>query len=433
MRKLKIFLYVVIVTILLIIALLIWMQRDEPLNHTSQELFSLQSAYQADLKEHPYFLALGLDAKQEIDPMLLGRLRYHQYWAHYFIEPWSEWGENNRLELNIAKKFKGSSIDEDTQKLLQNLTKNRAKGVDLEILKSNQTQLNSSFEQNQYLIQRYVNFIQQKHYHDLSLPANSALLDYANMINLHYLYISKLAIDRNDDLLKSYIDRLMMMYAETTSLIYKMVLNRMIDSSVTLLHFLANEQNTPFNVMPMTDQQLSYKNVFAGELRYIETSLPSNNHDFGNGEVIDQSAFMRLLGKSNLFFLPNMTINQFANQYLPYIQLSESPYLKFKQNINSVAGLEQGQQEAFKLKNFMGNILANIGSPAFVDYMVKSRLLDNKIRVFNVLHSGEDWNITQLNLNEDGYEFYKTPHELCIRSPYRKKVEWNQDSCLSIQ
>ncbi|NAR98732.1 hypothetical protein [Acinetobacter haemolyticus] len=437
MKKLKPFLFVAMIGVLFITIFILWLQHDESLNDTTNELFAFQQGYQPDLKEHPYFIALGLDAKQDIDPMLLGRLRYHQYWAHYFTAPLSESDAQNSLELNIAQKFKGSGIDGHSKELLSNLSKNRDKGIDLELLAKSKQQLNLGFEKNQYLVQRYLNLIHQKNYRDLSLPANSALLDYSNMMNIHYLYISKLAMDRDADVLKSYIDQLILIYADTTSLIYKMLLNRMIDSSLTLLHFLVDDVDSHMSVMPMTDQQLSYRKVFAGELWFITTGLPSYENHIKNTssheEVIDNSSAIGLIGKSNLFFLPNMTINQFARQYQPYIELSESPYLKFKAEVNLIGKQEQDQQQLFKLKNYIGNILVNIGSPSFVDYIVRSRLLDHKIRVFNVLHGGKEWDLEQLNLNKDGYAFYQTQHELCIRSPYLKKIDWNQDSCLAIQ
>ncbi|MDH0033012.1 MULTISPECIES: hypothetical protein [unclassified Acinetobacter] len=436
MKKLKIVLYGSIVIFLLVITLVIWLQRDEPLSDISNELFSLQLGYQADLKEHPYFMILGMDAKQNIDPMLLGRLRYHQYWAYYFTSPLMGWEDNNRLESKITSRFT-DDIDEVTKKLLLDLNENRDKGIDLKLLKVNEQKLILGFNSNRYLIQRHLKIVQQKNYSDLALPANSPLLNYSSMLNSHYLYISKLALDRNNSVLRNYIDNLLLQYTNTTNLVYKMILHRMIDSSLTLLHFLANEQNTPINVTPMTDQQLSYKNVFGGELNFLKTSFPSYEdyirNDFTDNEVLDNSLPMRTIRKSNLFFLPNMTINQIASQYLPYIKLSESPYVKFKQRVNLIKDQEQAKQTVFKLKNFIGNILANIGSPAFADYLVRSRLLDNKIRVFNVLHSGNDWSIEQLNLNKEGYEFYKTQDKLCIRSPYLKKVDWNQDSCLGIQ
>lgn len=437
LKKIKIVLRGSIVIFLLVITLVIWLQRDEPLSDISNELFSLQLGYNANLKEHPYFLILGMDAKQNVDPMLLGRVRYHQYWAYYFTSPLSGFEDNNSLESKIANRFADGGVDEVTKKLLGDLSENRDKGIDLELLKINEQKIMKAFDDNKYLIQRHLKIIQQKNYTDLALPANSSLLNYPYMLNIHYLYISKLALERDSLTLKSYIDHLILKYVNTTSLIYKMVLNRMIDSSLTLLHFLSNEQNAPIDILPMTDQQLSYKNVFGGELIFLKTSFPSYEdyirNDFTDNEVLDNSSPMQTIRKSNLFFLPNMTINQIASQYLSYIKLSESPYTKFKQRVNLIRDQEQAKQTVFKLKNFIGNILADIGSPAFADYLVRSRLLDNKIRVFNVLHSGNDWSIEQLNLNKEGYEFYKTQDKLCIRSPYLKKVDWNQDSCLSIK
>lgn len=437
MSSFKKFTYIFLISIFFIITILVWLSQDQPLNRTTKELLSIQKNYQPNLKRHPFFLILGSDAKKNIDPMLLGRLRYHQYWAYYFMSPLSGWSDYNFLELKISNRFVDGDVDGVTKELLLNLNENRDKGIDLEILKINEQKVIKAFDENKYLIQRHLKSLQEKSDDQLALPANAPIFNYSPTLSTHYLYISKLALDRNNSALKNYIDDLMLQYANTTNLVYKMVLYRMIDSSLTLLHFLSNEKNTPINIPPMTDQQLSYKNVFGGELILLITSFPSYEYyirnDFTDNSELDNSLPMRLIRKSNLFFLPNMTMNQFAQQYSPYIQLSESPYLRFKQEANLIVDQEQAKQTVFKLKNYIGNIFVNMGSSTFIGYIVRSRLLDNKIRVFNVLHSGNEWSIEQLNLNKEGYEFYKTQDKLCIRSPYLKKVDWNQDSCLSIQ
>lgn len=60
--------------------LVYWLQQDDELSAQSKALIDVDYAFQSDLKQHPFFYVWGMDAKAEVEPETLGRLRYYEQW-----------------------------------------------------------------------------------------------------------------------------------------------------------------------------------------------------------------------------------------------------------------------------------------------------------------------------------------------------------------
>ncbi|MCW8039895.1 hypothetical protein [Acinetobacter entericus] len=68
--------------------------------------------------------------------------------------------------------------------------------------------------------------------------------------------------------------------------------------------------------------------------------------------------------------------------------------------------------------------------------LLRPRLLNNKIQVFNIIHSGQNTDREISEKSQEGYVFIKNANQLCIVNPFEKRQKLNerlqQDSCVEI-
>ena len=77
---------VVFVVAILIAVFLHWLRTDQALSIEAKNLIQHDLLYQPSLKVAPYFDLLGIDTKDNLNPQVLGRWRYHREWANYIGE-----------------------------------------------------------------------------------------------------------------------------------------------------------------------------------------------------------------------------------------------------------------------------------------------------------------------------------------------------------
>lgn len=131
-------------------------------------------------------------------------------------------------------------------------------------------------------------------------------------------------------------------------------------------------------------------------------------------------------------FLPNMTFNELAERDSIYSELSRVPYHQLKQKMGELQPKENG---GWRVKNFVGHTLAQIGGPEFKKHLLMNHILNNKIFAFNALNTGE-LDITQLNQNTEGRRYFEKQGKLCVEIPYPENeivaLNLKTDSCVKI-
>ena len=131
-----------------------------------------------------------------------------------------------------------------------------------------------------------------------------------------------------------------------------------------------------------------------------------------------------------LVYLPNRSLNQQVKDIEPYIALSERSYLDFLQQYEH---FQPEKRSKNVLKNSVGNILAQVAVVDWRPYALRSRILDNKIRVFNAVQKQES--VEELNKNREGYDYYQKEHQLCLKQPFPQEklpAYLAQDTCMPI-
>lgn len=70
--------------VLLLSGLVFWLIQDEPISQNATALLADVRFYEADLKQDPYFLWLGFEAKTDAEQQLLGQKIYHRDWKNFY-------------------------------------------------------------------------------------------------------------------------------------------------------------------------------------------------------------------------------------------------------------------------------------------------------------------------------------------------------------
>ncbi len=410
---------------LLLVVFMLWLHHDEPLSQETQQLLSLQEGYKPELKTHPYFFMLGFDAKQNVDPMVLGRLRYHQDWANYFQHKQNLSGQPSALELKLTS----SGTSAETKQLLSDFKRQyqTEQSFDMGWIVQHKIQIQKAIQRDYGWIERYQTLLQQSPQSELLQPPDAVWANYGLLMNVHYLYLMNLLTSNQPaQQLQQYIEHLTQSMSRSNHLVDQMVLVEKINTSTQLLHDLNRKEHHHLSLDGLSLQQLSMRKTLAMEANIMVLVNPFNvTHSSESGDGV---TFWQRLALP-FVYLPHMTTNQYVRDLQQVIVLSEMNYADFKKDINHLAAIKP---DHIVVKNFVGNILMQIGGPSMQKYLIKMRQLDHTILLFNVLNSQQTWNVQSLNQNKEGYEFYQTDTRLCIKSPYLEKTVWNEDRCMSL-
>lgn len=426
----------------IIFATIKWLSADEPLSKESQVLLDQVQMYDPDLQEHPYFFELGFDAKSDIDQILLGRMQYQYGWSkdQYLngLHDDSDSISNDPRYIAIEK-FKGQFLSEQDEAFLKNFSKKASnEGMSYRYLLNNKTQLQRIYTQQRMLNHRFQQYlVLPPSEHVLLTSMAGAMPPYTLIMRMHYLYLSHLAFQGDQLAITKYTKQLMAKYQQPMPMIHKMFINEMISQNLNILNDLNRISSLKKQSLPqLTLKQISLKNElsteFANMFVILNNLLDSdkNSNQAEKPKQLKQWIFFKLY---SLFYNKNISINHYAEAVQSAILLSELNDLEFKKQLTN---FKKPKEKPNALKNYWGQkILGNDEDLNWEHFVVRPRLLNQKIRVFNVLLENRHVNLKQLNQNAQGHEYYQKNGELCIKSPAPNDSKANLEryrSCLKI-
>lgn len=398
--------------------LVYWLQQDDELSAQTKALIDADYAFQSDLKQHPFFYAWGMDAKADVEPESLGRLRYYEQWQQQG-KPLSSANKAAPMQIQQLQKHpllaeQKQVLDELNQVLLQTPEQSES------FIRQHQSQFVAMFATEQFAIQRYLHWLNSTDYVSLLLPADGALPDYQTLRDLHLLHAVQLSLKSKDEsktALLQYISALQNMQGQKLSMIEKYIMQNFMWQSLDMLNLKA--QHASVHVAPLTQHVLSLRQ----SMRY---EVSQNAHSFQSLALPEGISDWQY----RLVYLPNRSLNQQVKDIEPSIALSELSYLDFLQQYEH---FQPEKRSKYVLKNSVGNILAQVAVVDWRPYALRSRILDNKIRVFNAVQKQES--VEELNKNREGYDYYQKGHQLCLKQPFPQQklpAYLAQDTCMPI-
>lgn len=349
----------------------------------------------------------------------------------------------NREAVNQpSKKLEGVFFNEDEAKILDLIRTSSKQNLSYKLYQKHRLELESLYRNNSVLVQRYDRLLELENPKNiLLLSIHSGTPNFNLMIKVHHLYLSNLAFNKNVKAIVQYTHTLIAK-TENVPLLDKMVYLSMISNNLDILNdlrLLNSQLNIELN--QFNQKQLSIRNALSAEVGSISEMLNLiNEHEklaefYGLLLEKKESGTYNSLIKNkfaHLLFLKNASLNLYVSNIYPAIHLSESS------NTNLIQALKNQQNVEVKkswIKNYLGQRIIGIGMPQWGRYAVRPRLVDQKIQVFNVLSKNRHLDLEQLNQNKDGYEYYRTETELCIKSPDPNQDvdQWEKHkSCLRI-
>lgn len=440
-RRLK-RMYVVIGTmVLLLIGLIFWLLQDETLSSDATQLLSDVRVYDAKLQHDPYFLWLGFEAKSDAEQAVLGRKRYHQDWYDFYHSN----DPNLDAQRDRFTALKGQFFSESDQKILSQLKEDLAEGVSLVAYEKYTTELTRMYAEQSLLNARWQRLLDQPVVNTppLFLSPEGAMPDYVLMMNIHRLYVAQLIFQQDVNGLARYTERLIQQDQKPSSLLDKMVMLAVISQNIDLIHALNQRLNTHQTLSGLSLSQMSMRFPYASETAMVQAIVSRLYHRQGqNGlfdVVVQADHDQKNLVKHGLadMFTPlvlqkNMSINRYVRHIVPTLKISQLPDPAFKQALQQPY---QFEGHGFSIKNYMGNVLMDMALPQWETYAIRPRLVNQKIRLLNLLARHEAIDIRKLNQNAEGDVFYQTKNLLCIKTPnpfMNEEEERKYGSCLNI-
>jgi hypothetical protein len=398
--------------------LVYWLQQDDELSAQSKALIDADYAFQSDLKQHPFFYVWGMDAKAEVEPETLGRLRYYEQWQQQG-KPLSSANKTTPIQIQQLQKHPLSAeqkqvLDELNQVLKQTPEQSES------FIRQHQSQFIATLATEQFAIQRYLHWLNSTDYVSLLIPVDGALPDYRTLHYLHLLHLVQVSLKPKEEskaALLQYISALQNMQGQKLSMVEKYILQNFMWQSLDLLNLKA--QHASVYVLPLTQNVLSLRQSMHYEVSQSAQTFQSLAPPKGMSNW-----------QYRLVYLPNRSLNQQVEDIEPYIALSELPYWDFLQQYER---LQSEERSKYVLKNSVGNILAQVAVVDWRPYALRSRILDNKIRVFNAVQKQDA--LDELNKNREGYDYYQKEHQLCLKHPFPQENlpdHLAQDTCMPI-
>ncbi|MCJ8147057.1 hypothetical protein MKI79_09110 [Acinetobacter sp. A3.8] len=360
-----------------ILAFLYWMTLDDPLSQVAQDFLAIYPNYQPDLKEHPYFLELGFDAKKDIDPMVLGRLRYHAGWAEWYQtnlerDKWKE----HKLTENVLL---DNDLDQQLTAIFEADSRTIRQQPKLNDLLPITQEVEAEYKNKQYLIDRYKMLVYQGNLEnsELLLPITCCDMSWLRLRSIQYLYLSHLILNQDIEQLHLYANELTTMLSNRNDMIEKAVLIKQIDTVVNIIHLLEIENpqrghELEISLEPLGNKSFSIRRMTSLDLIEILSFLSEERMNAIFVELEEEStSLLDLLNtwKGRLIFKQiyknNMTANLYAEWAKTQINWSESNYVDYVRMAPS--GVENDHPKLDASAKFRNQIGAEILETLSVD------------------------------------------------------------------
>ena len=423
--KQKIFLGLVVFIGLIVLLLCLaarWMRADEPLTEFSKNVIQSDLLYTVKLKQHPYFLFLGLNAKDEIAPEQLGRYRYHREWANFLLDP--NESEVTQIDQGWDESMQRPMLNADVRNLLKQFQSKITDRESLELfLKEHEDQLQLLIQQEQIPLLRLQQLIQQDDYVSLVLPSQAINPNYSYILDLQRLSLVDQLL--NHASLENYHAQFKQLHRFTQnrlSIIEKMMMQNWMDQIIDVMRMTQKRNPKPVALEALNQDQLSLVSSLEHELGVQYVYLQLLPDSFSSG------------GKSSTWvFLPNRTFNSVVQNYQVYFDLSNHPYAELQKSF--AQPLLEMKPKKWVMKNFYGERIAELKPPSFEKYILMTHMLNNKILAFNAVNA-QRLNLAELNQNSEGRHYYIHDSKLCIEIPYAlekiPQLNLKTDSCVAI-
>ena len=387
------------------VGLLGWLQKDEPLTAQTKQLLLQDAAYQVPLAKHPYFLLLGIDSRATVEPNTLGRYRYHYDWWQLQQDYLTEKNAQGTALDQRATQDDWPMADQQYLDELLQLVRYHPEQIQ-DYLNYQKTALAVLPQRHLLSLKRYQNWLAQSDYHVLVMPINSESPDYALLVQLHMLHILQIALQAEGQQLaayQNYIQQLLQRLNLPLASTERYLLQRFIMDTIDVLRQAQKDTKQTLQLPTLQAEQLSIRPSLAYELTYFQQILRFMRAE--NPIVNWHLPF---------FILQQQSLNQWVAQMQPIIQRSELSYVQLQKALARPVVVKQNK---WVIKNSIGYVLTQAAQRDWDAFIVRNRLLDQKIMLFNALNQPNK-TLKQLNENSQGYQFYQTEQALCIAHPH---------------
>lgn len=424
--KKRLWLWVIAIVVGIVILLILtakWMRTDEPLTDAANKFIQPDLIYRANIQQHPYFYLLGIDAKDDVNSHALGRYRYHREWVNYIRDQNSD--ENREIDSGLSKKLTRESFSEDEMELIKNLQMSLGDSVEQfsVLVAEHKKTLQVLIERERIPLQRFSDLLARKDYISLVSPPQASGPDYSYIRTLQLLKLAQIQLDPSSKV-QTYAQQFHQVLEFThhrISLIEKMLMQNWLSQMVDLIRLEQKKENNSIQLKHLDLNQLGLKASLQNELmgRYLLTQYLPHSSEVKSVQL-------------EWLYLPNKTFNAIVEQYEVYWTLSETPYTALEQQFSII---EHSSLSKWRLKNAIGHILSQVGTPNFEKYLLMNHILNNKILSFNALSNGV-LDLKILNQNAEGRRYFQKEGKLCVEPPFPKhklpELNLKQDSCVEI-
>ena len=413
-----------------------WLQKEVKLNQKVVSILKLVPPYDPKAQQTAFFYAHGFDALADVNPSVLGKERYDLDWKLYLADPDTQKNSQNFAEITAQQIDYKNFWSKEDKKLIAEIQGhlNSADYIETPFWDENKTRIETILKQKQFLLNRYQQQIHYQNYQAL-IQTPTANVPYTLYFDTHILFLANLYLKGSTDDVLAYIHLKLDRLNHNLNSVDKVLVIVQLNQAIDVLNILAQRQSKQFQLTQLNVEQLSFEKQAAYEMRnayYIFKSV-----DELLKRAYDQSSDLaKLWGRiyTPFAFNFNQSMNQANLSYQPYIEVSKLSYPKFSVKINQI---QLPRQRKWVLSNNIGNILNQVGSSTYwVNDLLRPRLLNNKIQVFNIIHSGQNTDREISEKSQEGYVFIKNANQLCIVNPFEKRQKLNerlqQDSCVEI-
>lgn len=414
-------------------AYIVWLQQTVELKPEVVEILKVVPAYDVDSKKSDLFYAYGFDALPDVDPAVFGKKSYDADWKYYLENPDTTKNSLDIAELNAQRINYATFWNEDEKNLLDEIKDhlNHVDDQDAQFWSENKVRIETLIHRKQFLFERYQQEINHKNYQVL-IQSPQSNVPFRVYQDVHTLFLAHLYQQGNLKQVQDYVLKKLDRLNQNFSTVDRALLIVQLNQSIDVLNDLVQEQHQPIQLPVLNTIQLNFEKQAAYEMRFVYNIFKGvdRRFDYARNET---HGLTKLWGKISVPFVFdfNQSMNQVYLNLEPYIKVSKLPYSQFAVQINHI---ELPKQHKWALRNNIGNILNQVGGTAWDKEVLRPRLLDNKIQVFNIVNSGKTIEEQVAAKSKEGYVFIQNMNQLCIKNPYKNVEKLNEklqgDSCV---
>lgn len=425
-----------VIILMVIVVVMKQFNMDENLKPEVAEHIAGLTQYQSNLQQHPEFLLKGFDAKANIDPLLVGKLRYTANQLAY--EEDANKTLINRI-FELEPKLVLANVKSEYFHLYAQFSDSGDQLFRLDDINKNKAKIQAILKQNKFLIDRYQTYLAQDqqaflyerytHFGEKRIDA----LQYARLLYTLDLLLSQQTLDEKLKSIQAYYLQLNQRLETHKNAQIAHLEQRHMLLLVDVMHHLSKNNPKKMVLPQLTKAQLSAQST-------LDQTLVSFNDIFSiyrNQQGTEEEELVLLN--------PDESINDLFAALIKFQEIAVRDYQSY-QSID-LEKLVTAVYNKPSVTNAQGQMYVVGGVKALLNEIVDRRLLDDKIRLFNLLQQSKNIDVAKLNQNKQGYVYFidkslvingknHSFDALCIRDRHvPKRYSGNPDreiSCLEI-